>query len=77
MRYRDITQTNRFRLPAPHPILAEIVIDQENWYDLQRLNADNKDTHIVGHDPPRCGKIAVFIACASEDVRDRLEGGWG
>ena len=77
MRYRDITQANRIRLPATHPILAEIVIEQEKWYDLQRLNADNEDTRIVGHDPPRGAKITVFIACASEDVRDRLEDGWG
>ena len=77
MRYRDITQANRFRLPASHPILAEIVIDQENWYHLQRLNADNEDTHIVGHDDPGDGMMTVYLACSSDEVKRRLEAGWG
>jgi hypothetical protein len=77
MRYRDITQTSRFRLPATHPILAQIVIDPVNWYDLQRLNADNEDTHIVGHDDQEDGMMTVYIACASREVRSRLEEGWG
>jgi hypothetical protein len=81
MRYRDVTPnpSNRLRLPASHPILATLTIDLANWGDLQRLNADNEDnqdTRIVGHDPPRVGKITVFIACASENIRDRLEAAW-
>ena len=32
MRQRDITLANRFRLPATHPILAEVIIDPVNWY---------------------------------------------
>ena len=36
MRYRDIksTASSRFRLPASHPILAEITIDPAHWYDF-------------------------------------------
>lgn len=78
MRYRDIEPTisTRFRLPSGYPVLATLTIDTANWGHLQRLNADNEDTHIVGHDPPRGGKITVFIACASDEVRCRLEDGW-
>lgn len=75
MRYRDIS-TDRFRLPASHPVLATLTIDVANWGHLQRLNADNEDTRIVGHDPPRGEKITVFIACSAENVRDRLEDAW-
>ena len=79
MRYRDITLDvgDRFRLPASHPILAEITIDPAHWYDFERLNADNPATRILGHDKPRNGLMAVFIACASEETRTRLEDGWG
>jgi hypothetical protein len=38
------TISNRFRLPPTHPILAEITIDPADWYDLQRLDADNPAT---------------------------------
>lgn len=76
MRYRDITQTNRFRLPATHPILAEIVIDPVNWYDLQRLNDDNPATRILGYDDPEGGMMTAYIACASDEIKRRLEDGW-
>lgn len=78
MRYRDVTPTanNRFRLPASHPILAKIVLDPVNWYDIQRLNADNPATQIVGHDEPHNGQMTVYIACASEEVQRRMEDGW-
>jgi hypothetical protein len=73
MRYRDI---NRFRLPVTHPVLAEIVIDPEDWGRLQQLDADNAATAIVGHDAPQNGKMTVFLACTSDEVRNRLEDGW-
>ena len=78
MRYHDIASAmgNRFRLPASHPILAEISIDPVRLYDLERLNADNPDTQIVGHDNPNDGMMIVFVACATEEVRRRLEDGW-
>jgi hypothetical protein len=68
---------SRTPLPASHPILAEITIDPVRLYDLERLNADNPDTRIVGHDEPHDGQMTVYIACASEEVRRRLEDGWG
>ena len=79
MRYRDITadMVNRFRLPPSHPILAEITIDPVDWYDLQRLEADNPATHIVGHDAPQNGQMTVYVACASDGVKRRVEDAWG
>ena len=59
------------------PILAELTIDPAQWYDLQRLNADNEDTHIVGHDDPGDGMMTVYLACSSDEVKRRLEAGWG
>jgi hypothetical protein len=79
MRYRDITSDvgNRCRLPPSHPILARISIDPVDWQNLQRLNADNPATQIVGHDEPHDGQMTVYIACASEEVQRRMEDGWG
>lgn len=77
MRYRDSTPAvgDRFRLPPSHPILAEIVIDPADWYDFQRLDADNPATRILGHDILD-GRLTVFVACATTEVRRRLEEGW-
>jgi hypothetical protein len=78
MRYREVTSAvgNRFRLPSSHPILAEISIDPVDWCDLQRLDADNAATQIVGQDASNNGRMIVFVACASDEVRRRLEDGW-
>jgi hypothetical protein len=62
-------------LPTSHPNLAAITIDPADWYDFQRLDADNPATHIVGHDILD-GRMTVFVACASHEVRRRLEDGW-
>ena len=76
MRYGDIS-TGRFRLPPSHQYLAEIVIDPVDWFKFARLDADNPATKIVGHDEPRDGRMTIHVACASLEVRDRLEDGWG
>jgi hypothetical protein len=77
MRYREITADvgDRFQLPPSHPLLATIDIDPADWYDFQRLGAGNPATHIVGHDILD-GRIIAFVACASDEVRNRLEDGW-
>jgi hypothetical protein len=76
MKYRDVTASDRFRLSASHPLLAEVIIDPVNWDYLQRLNDDNPAIRILGHDAPKGGLMRVFVACASATIRDRLEDGW-
>ena len=77
MRYCDITQANRFRLPASHPILAGSPSIPAKWYDLQRLDADNPDTQ---HRRPRRSRgrlMTVYLACSSDEVSTACEDGWG
>lgn len=76
MRYHEIQPSKRFRLPDSHPVLAEIEIDPAEWYDFQRLDADNPDTRIVGHDAIPDGRITVYAACIDEDTRRKLDDGW-
>jgi hypothetical protein len=77
MRYRDIQSTanHRFHLPVSHPVLAEVDIEPADWHDFHRLDADNPATHIVGHDTPIDGRMTVYVACASNEVRKRLNDG--
>jgi hypothetical protein len=77
MRYRDITADvdDRFRLPASHPILAEVDIEPADWFQFERLDGDNPATRIVGHDILD-GRMTILVACASDEVRKRLEDGW-
>jgi hypothetical protein len=79
MRYTDIDPPicKRFRLPVSHPILATITIDPANWLRFEQLNEDTVATKIVGHDDPLDGLMKVYVGCASDEVRDRLEDGWG
>lgn len=76
MRHHDITQPNRFRLPTSHPVLATLSINPEDWFHLQRLDAANPGTDIIGHDAPQGGLMTVYVACASDEVRNRLRDGW-
>ena len=44
MRYRDITADvdDRFRLPASHPILAEVDIEPADWFQFEKArDGDN------------------------------------
>jgi hypothetical protein len=73
MKHREIT-LDRFRLPPSHPILAQVDIEPADWFQFERLDADNPTTHIVGHDILD-GRLIVFVACSSDKVRQRLEDG--
>jgi hypothetical protein len=80
MRYRDITPrgSDRFRLPASHPILAKITLDPADWYRFQQLYIDNPAIRILGHNDQEDGAVIVHIGCASRETRRRLEDGhWG
>lgn len=65
------------RLPASHPFLLALSIDPADWFDFERLDADNPATRIVARDAPQNGKMVIHIACASRETRQRLEAGWG
>lgn len=68
--------TKKFRMPKSHPVLCELTIDVMKWYRFQQLNEHTEETNIVGYDDPEDGQITVWVACASEDVKDALEDGW-
>jgi hypothetical protein len=73
MRYRDIT-CDRFRLPPSHPILA---IDPVDWFKFQQMAEDNPATRLIGRDDPRDERMVAYVACASKEIRRRLEDRWG
>ena len=79
MRYRDFTTTanDRFRLPSGYPVLAEITIDAIDWHRFQQLVGDTPVTRIVGREAQEEGYLTMRVACASDEVRRRLEDGWG
>ena len=78
MKYRDIqpTVSHRFRLPASHPVLAQIEIEPADWHRFEQLSEDNPDTEIVGHDAVSDGRTTVHVACVDVDTRQSLDGGW-
>jgi hypothetical protein len=68
--------SKRFRPTSRYPALAVITIDPADWYRFERLVGDTPATKIIGHDDPEDGLMKIFVACASDKVRDRLEKGW-
>ena len=78
MRYREVAlaPSDRFRLPASHPVLAQVTIDPLDWYRFQQLDEDNPATRILGHEMTGA-TLTIYLACISDEVRDRIEDGWG
>jgi len=72
----DGTIAERFHMPTSHPVWAQITIDLVDWYDFQRLNENRTETNVVGHDQPRDGRITIYLACVSEEIKESLEDGW-
>lgn len=70
------TTRKRLRMPTGYPVLAEITIEAADWFRFNNLVADTPVTRIIGHDDPHDGWLTVHVACASTEVRDRLEDGW-
>lgn len=70
------TITKRFRMPKSHPVLCELTIDVMNWYRFERLSENAPELNIVGHDEPEDGQVTIYVACASDDVKEALENGW-
>jgi hypothetical protein len=71
------TTKRRLRLPTGYPVLAEIVLEPADWFRFERLIGDTPATRIIGHEGPADGWLTVHVACASDEVRDHLEDGWG
>jgi hypothetical protein len=71
-----IIRKRRLQLPSGYPVLAQIIIDPADYYRFNQLVGDTSATRIISHDDPQDGWLTVHVACASDDVRDRLEDGW-
>ncbi len=62
----------KYRTTSPNPIASgcrlpirsrpTLSINPADWFHLQRLDADNPDTHIIGHDAPQDGMMTVYVA---------------
>jgi hypothetical protein len=68
--------TEDFHMPSSHPVLAQITIDLIDWYSFQRLNDNRPETNIIGHDRPLDGRITIYVACESGEIKESLEDGW-
>jgi len=76
MRYRDMEEAEEVRLPRGYPVLAEIRIDPVDWFRFEQMVGDTPVTYVIGHESPCDARMTVYVACASDEVRDRLRDGW-
>jgi hypothetical protein len=60
--------------PSYH--LATIVMDPARWYDFERTFEDRPEVRIVKLDHSTPDMWTVYVACASDEVRDLLESNW-
>ena len=72
----DDTVTKRFQMPMSHPVWVGMRIDLVDWYSFQRLNDNRTESNIIGYDQPHNGQITIYVACASEEIKESLEHGW-
>jgi hypothetical protein len=76
MKYDDIVPSTG-TLPPGYPVLAHITVDPVDLFRFTQLVGDSPCTRIIGHDDPSDGMVTVSVACASDEVKRRLEDGWG
>jgi hypothetical protein len=66
----------RTSLPASHPFPAEITIDTIDLHNLCRFAERSGELNLIGHDEPTGDKVAVYLACISDEVRQILLDSW-
>lgn len=64
------------RISRTHPHLATIVIDPARWHDFERTFEDRPEVRILKLDHQTADAWTVYVACASQEVRDVLEANW-
>jgi hypothetical protein len=77
MRFHEFTsEADNWQHRSAYPYLAEIHIDPLDWHHFSSLAEVNPGVRIIGHSAPQNGLLTVGVACASEEVRDRLHDAW-
>lgn len=71
MRAREII------IPATHPHVATITIDPGDWRRIERVIEERPELRLLHLDDGRANHWRVTIGCASEQMRDVIEDGWG
>ena len=64
------------RISRTHPHLATIVMDPARWHEFERMFEDRPEVKIRKLDHTTADAWTVYVACASETVRDLLESNW-
>ena len=59
-----------------HPYVATIVMDPATWSRFEANFEDRPEVKIRQLDSSQPDQWTVYVACASERVRDLLESGW-
>jgi hypothetical protein len=77
MDYDELEIARSCKQRAEHPILTTITIDPEAWSTFERLAGDTPDIKIVAHSCLENGLMAIHVACATKEIKEQLEHGWG
>jgi hypothetical protein len=64
------------KLPATHPCLAKLIMNPADWHDFESRFEDRPEVKVRRLDTSQPDQWAVWVACASEAVRDLLEENW-
>jgi hypothetical protein len=73
---KDHNIIERLSMPMSHPVPVAVTINLVDWFNFQRLNDNRPETNVIGHDEPRDGRITIYVACVSEEIKKLLEDGW-
>jgi len=59
-----------------HPYVATIVMDPARWHVFEQTFEDRPEVKIRKLDHRTADAWTVYVACASQEVRDLLEDNW-
>lgn len=64
------------KLPTTHPHLATLTINPADWHRFEQMAEERPEIKIRKLDQSEPDRWAVYVACASETVKDLLEANW-
>jgi hypothetical protein len=78
MRYTEVLDYPRGHDSTRFPFVAHVVTDARQFGKFERLAEDQTYLKILGHDmADGDGQIVIYVGCATEDVKRRVEAEWG
>ena len=76
MRYSEIIDYPRPWNRAKFPCVAHVIVQAEQFSNVERLIEDQTQTTVLGHDLEEHDQVIIYVGCVSDEVKAKVESRW-